>query len=258
MKRKKLKISILTLFPQMFESPFSHSIIKRAIDKKLLEITYVHIRDFGIGKHKLVDDSPYGGGVGMVMRFDVVEKAIEAAKCTTMKCRERICLMDAGGETFTQNKAYTYATYDHLILICARYEGIDHRIRTCIDDEISIGDYILTGGEIPAMVITDAVSRLLPGVLGKDASSKEESFQLSENASSHTLLEYPQYTKPALYKKLSVPDVLLSGNHQRIAAWRKKERVARTQKNRPDLLTKNQIPHRPMKNSPKKMEQDQK
>lgn len=232
----------------MFESPFSHSILKRAIEKNLLEITYVNIRDFGIGKHKLVDDTPYGGGAGMVMRVDVVEKAIAASRCKS-RCKERAILMDAGGETFSQDKAYIYTTYDHLILICAHYEGIDHRIRACIDEEISIGDYVLTGGEIPAMVITDAVSRLLPGVLGKDASSKEESFQLSEKEAC-TLLEYPQYTRPALYKKLSVPAVLLSGNHQDVAVWRKKERVARTQKNRPDLLTKTQTPHSPMKNSP--------
>lgn len=218
----------------MFSGPFSSSILKRAIEKNLLSIDFINIRDFGIGKHKIVDDTPYGGGVGMLLRVDVIDKAIQAARCNS-KCNERVILLDAGGETLTQQKAHTFTTFDHLILICGHYEGVDARISNFIDEEISIGDYVLTGGELPAMVITDTVARLLPGVLGKHESSYDESFQ-PDPLDSSLSVEYPQYTKPALYKGVTVPEVLVSGHHKHIAQWREQERKKRTKKNRPDLL----------------------
>jgi tRNA (guanine37-N1)-methyltransferase len=229
-----MKISLLTLFPDMFQGPFSHSIIKRASEKKAITIEFINIRDFGIGKHKMVDDTPYGGGAGMLMRVDVLDAAIQQAKCKK-NCKERVILLDATGATFTQKKANTLAEYDHLILICAHYEGVDERIRDFIDEEISIGDYVLTGGEIPAMVIIDAVARLIPGVLGKEESSMFESFQTYENQKQQ-LLEYPQYTKPAVYKNKEVPQILLSGHHANIQKWREEKSEKKTQKIRPDLL----------------------
>jgi tRNA (guanine37-N1)-methyltransferase len=172
----------------------------------------------------------------MLLRVDVVDQAIQKARCTHNSCKERVILLDAGGEKLIQPKVNTLAaTYDHLILICAHYEGIDHRIRNFIDEEISIGDYVLTGGELPAMILTDAVIRLLPGVLGKDDSSVYESFQ-SRDKQTVGLLEYPQYTKPTVYKGLQVPETLLSGHHKHIANWRVEESEKRTKKNRPDLF----------------------
>lgn len=217
-----MKISILTLFPEMFKGPFAHSILKRAKEKNLIEINYVNIRNFGIGKHHAVDDTPYGGGAGMLMQVDVVEQAIAKTKCSEKPCKEHVLLMDAAGETFTQKKAQTLTSYDHLIFICGHYEGIDYRIHEYVDEAISIGNYVLTGGEIPAMVITDAVARLLPGVLGNDTSSRKESFQ------SDNLLEYPQYTKPLTFKNSTVPEILLGGNHKKIAEWRQAQAVKRT------------------------------
>lgn len=224
-----MTISILTLFPEMFEGPFNFSIIKRAQDQNLIEINYINIRDFGISKHKVVDDKPYGGGVGMLMRVDVVDKAIEHTKNLKKFKKRRVILLDPQGKKFSQKDAKRLAQYDCLILVCGRYEGIDERTRDLVDEEISIGDYVLTGGEIPSMVVTDAVVRLLPGVLGKDESSERESFQ--EN-----LLEYPQYTRPDIYKNQKVPEILLSGNHEEIQKWRKNEALKRTKKRRPDLI----------------------
>lgn len=228
-----MKVSLLTLFPGMFDGPFSHSILKRAVEKNLLSFEYIDIREFGIGKHKIVDDTPYGGGAGMLLRVDVVHKAIEKARCKT-SCKERIILLDAGGQTFSQKKAEHFATYDHLILICAHYEGVDERIKDYIDEELSIGDYVLTGGELPAMVVVDTVARLLPGVLGKEESSKYESFQQGEDEK--IVLEHPHFTKPEVYNTVSVPPVLLSGHHANIQKWRKDQAQIRTKKNRPDLL----------------------
>lgn len=225
-----MKVSILTLFPEMFDGPFSHSIIKRAIDKKIVELEFINIRDFGIGKHKIVDDKPYGGGAGMLLKVDVLEKAISKASCKTKnkKCREKIILLDPQGKLFNQKKAENLSKLDHLILISARYEGVDERIKKFIDEKISIGDYVLTGGEIPAMAVTDTVVRLLKNVLGKDESSKFESFK--------PILEYPQYTRPEVYKNLKVPTILLSGNHEKIKQWRSREAIKKTKKLRPDLL----------------------
>lgn len=237
-----MKFSIITLFPEMFEGPFDHSILKNAQKRKLISIELVNLRRFGIGKHKIIDDKPYGGGVGMVMRPDVIQKAIEHTKChpsnTGKKCKERVILLDPQGKLFSQKGAKELTKFTHLILICGRYEGVDERVRRLIDEEISIGDYILTGGEIPAMVLTDTISRLLSGVLGKDQSSVSESFQkfIIDNKNLR-ILEYPQYTKPADFKGLKVPRILLSGNHTKIAQWRKTKAFERTKKRRPDLLT---------------------
>ena len=223
-----MKITILTLFPEMFQGPFDVSMIKRAQEKKLVEIRYINIRDFGIGKHKLVDDTPYGGGNGMILKVDVLHKAIEKAKDNKLKGNEqKIILLGAKGKTFNQRAAEKFSKLKHLIIICGHYEGFDERIKNYIDEEISIGDFILTGGEIPAMLITDSVIRLIKGVL-RDGSAALESFS--------PYLEHPQYTKPQEYENLSVPEVLLSGDHKRIDTWRKKESLAITAKLRPDLI----------------------
>lgn len=226
-----MKISILTLFPEMFNGPFRHSIIKRGVEKKLIEINFVNIRDFGLGKHKIVDDTPYGGGEGMILKVDVLDKAISSVKNSSFP-NEKIILLTAHGKTFNQTKASEYSTLDHLIIICGHYEGFDDRIKKFIDEEISVGDFILTGGEIPAMLITDSVARLVKGVI-KDNSSKNESFS--------PLLEYPQYTKPNIYKKLKVPEILLSGNHPEIDKWRKNKSMSITKKLRPDLIKKDKM-----------------
>jgi tRNA (guanine37-N1)-methyltransferase len=219
----------------MFAGPFDHSIVKNAINKKLVTINFVNLRDFGIGRHKVVDDKPYGGGVGMILKVDVVEKAIESAKDlpdgkTGKKPRthnQKVVLLDPRGKTYNQKKAREFSKIQHLILVCGHYEGIDERIDNFVDEKISIGDFILTGGEIPAMVITDSVIRLLTGTLKKKA-TEIESFSW--------YLEYPQYTKPRVYKNYSVPKVLLLGNHKKIEEWRKKASLAYTKKLRPDLL----------------------
>ncbi|MFH1833227.1 MAG: tRNA (guanosine(37)-N1)-methyltransferase TrmD [Candidatus Levyibacteriota bacterium] len=225
-----MKISILTLFPEMFQGPFDCSILKRAKYKKLINIKFVNIRDFGIGKHKIVDDAPYGGGVGMVMRVDVIKKAVEKTKCKE-KCKEKVFFLDPRGKTFNQKKAVEISKLNHIILICGHYEGIDERVRKFIDEEISIGDYVLTGGEIPAMVIVDCISRLLQGVLKKEEATRFESFSQMEN-----LVEYPQYTRPQDFNGQKVPNILLSGNHKEIAKWRKNMSLTLTKSNRPDLL----------------------
>jgi len=217
-----MKISVVTLFPEMFHGPFDHSIVKRAIDKKLVSIDYINIRNFATDKYKSVDGHPYGGGVGMILRVDVVDRALKSVK------KGHVILLDAGGTPYTQKKAKELSSIDHLILICGHYEGVDERIRQLADEEISIGDYVLTGGEIPAMVLVDSVVRLIPGVLAKPEAIVHESFTAP-------LLEYPQYTEPQIYKGLKIPPVLLSGNHKKIDAWRKDEALKRTRSRRPDL-----------------------
>ncbi len=238
-----MKISILTLFPEMFLGPFDHSILKRAQEKKLLEVEFINIRDFGIGKHKTVDDTPYGGGVGMVMRADVVADAILNAKCSSKgrsasgrKCDEKIILMDPRGETFSQKKAKEFAKIDHLIFVCGHYEGIDERILEFVDETISIGDYVLTGGELPSMVIVDAVTRLLPGAI-TDSATDTETFSL-QTQDGNKLLEHPHYTRPQTYQGMDVPEVLLSGNHADIEQWREEQARKITKNKRPDLLSK--------------------
>jgi len=231
----KITFHILTLFPQMFEGPLSESIIRRARDKNLIEIKLYDLRDWGLGKHKQVDDTPYGGGAGMVMKVDVIDEAVNSIKQKIKSKKDiKIILLTPQGEKLIQKKIRILAKGQslgrHLILVCGHYEGFDERVRSLVDEEISIGDYILTGGELPAMVLIDAITRLVPGVLGKDDSSEEESFE-------NNLLEYPQYTRPEEYKNMKVPDILLSGDHKKIAEWRKEEAVKKTKAKRKDLLT---------------------
>lgn len=218
-----LKITILTLFPQMFTGPFDFSIIKRAVEDEKIQINLVDIRDFGEGKHQVVDDKPYGGGIGMVLKVDVLEKAINSVKDKKLnKDEQKIILTSASGKNYNQTKAREYSKLKHLIIICGHYEGVDERIMEFIDEEISIGEFVLTGGEIPAMLITDSVVRLVPGVL-KEGATRLESF-------SDETLEHPQYTRPENYKGLKVPEVLLSGNHGKIEEWKRNESLKKTEK----------------------------
>ncbi|SRR5258706_4233124 len=228
-----MKVTILTLFPEMFSGPFDESIIKRAREKGLVEIELKNIREFGIGTHRVVDDKPYGGGVGMVMKVDVLDQAISSVRISGLqKAQEKVVLLDPRGEKFNQTHAKDFSKLQHLILVCGHYEGIDERVRNLVDATISIGDFITTGGEIPAMLITDSVVRLIGGVL-KDDATEHESFRIERN---EILLEYPQYTTPQEYKGERVPDILLSGNHKNISEWRHSESVKITKKHRPDLL----------------------
>lgn len=225
-----MKISILTLFPEMFEGPFDYSIIKQAQDKKKVDIEFVNIRNFGIGKHRVVDDKPYGGGHGMILRVDVLDAAISKAKGKNPQAfGQKVILLSPHGTTFNQKKALEFASLKHLILVCGRYEGVDERVKEFIDEELSIGDFIVTGGEIPAMIITDTVTRLIKGVL-KEGVTTAESFS--------PILEYPQYTKPNTHKNLQVPNILLGGDHGKIKLWRDNQALIATTKLRPDLLVR--------------------
>jgi len=219
-----MKIDILTLFPEMFAGPFDSSILRRAQDKSLVEINIHNLRDWATDKHKAVDDRPYGGGAGMVLRVDVIDRAVSDLKKSVISHQSSVILLDAGGETFNQQKAQKLSKLEHIILIAGHYEGVDHRVHEYIADKIvSIGNYVLTGGELPAMVVTDATARLIPGVIDP-ASLKEESFsaQYTDHSTPITNVEYPQYTRPEVYKNWRVPEVLLSGNHAEIEKWRKR------------------------------------
>lgn len=219
-----MKFSVLTLFPDMF-SPLKESIIGKAIEDKKIELNLINIRDFSKDKHKKVDDTPYGGGAGMVMKADVVYDAYEHIKDEKAK----VIFLSPQGKTLNQNKVKELATEEHIILLCGHYEGIDQRvIDEIVDEEISIGDYVLTGGELPAMVLIDSVSRYVEGVLSKD-SIKEESF-------TNNLLEYPQYTRPEIFYGIKVPEVLLSGHHENIKKWREEQSLKNTLQKRPNLL----------------------
>lgn len=219
-----MKIDILTLFPEMF-SPLKESIIKRAVENKKVEINIINIRSFASAPHYKCDDEPFGGGAGMVMICEPIFKAIESINTPDSK----IIYLSPRGKVFNQKMAQDYSKLNHIILLCGHYEGIDQRIIDYFNiEEISIGDYILTGGELPAMVLADSVIRLIPGVLSDD-STVEESF-------SNNLLEYNQYTRPAVYRDMAVPDILLSGNHKKIEEFRHNQSLEITQKNRPDLL----------------------
>ena len=220
-----MHFDVLTLFPEMF-SCLNESIIGRAKKNKQIDINLVNIRDFSENKHNKVDDTPYGGGAGMVMMPDVVYRAYESLN---NKDNAKVIYMSPQGKTLDQKKVVELSKEDHLIILCGHYEGIDQRVLDkIVDEEISIGDYVLTGGELPAMVLIDSVSRYVEGVLSKD-SIKEESF-------SNGLLEYPQYTRPEVFEGMKVPDILLSGNHQEIDKWRKEQSLEITKKKRPDLL----------------------
>lgn len=224
-----MKIDILSLFPMMFEGVFGSSIMKKAQDKNAVEFNIINFRDYADNKHSTVDDYPYGGGAGMVLKPQPIFDCIEAITKNS-KTSPRIILTCPQGETFTQSKAEELAHSDHLIFICGHYEGYDERIREhLVTDEISIGDYVLTGGELASMVVIDSVVRLLPDVLGNEQSHQEDSFSTG-------FLEHPHYTRPADFRGYKVPDVLLSGNHQKIAEWREKESLKRTYLRRPDLL----------------------
>jgi tRNA (guanine37-N1)-methyltransferase len=223
-----MRIDILTLFPNMFTGVFNESILKKAQEKKAVSLNVINFRDFADNKHKTVDDYPYGGGAGMVLKPQPIFDAV--AHVTKHSEHPRIILLCPQGERYTQKKAEELAKEDHLVLICGHYEGYDERIREyLVTDEISIGDYVLTGGELGAMVIVDSVVRLLPGVLGNEASPVHDSFSCG-------LLEHPHYTRPADFRGMKVPDVLLSGNHRLIEEWREKQSLKRTFLRRPDLL----------------------
>ena len=234
-----MRIDILTLFPKMFSGPFGESIIKRAQEKGLVEINIHDFRNFGEGERKSVDDRPYGGGVGMILRVDIIDKALSYIAAEYKSTKTKIVLLDAGGKKFTQTKVGELSTLKHLVLIAGHYEGIDARVHEhLVDEVISIGDYVLTGGEIPAMVLTDSIVRLLPGVLEKSEATQFESFsQNSELKNEQTdTLEYPQYTRPDEYRGWKVPEILLSGHHKEIEKWRKVESLIKTKKVRPDLI----------------------
>lgn len=231
-----MKIDVITIFPEMFSGVFSSSMIKRAQETGAVEIRVIDFRSFSTDKHHTVDDTPYGGGSGMVLKPEPIFHAVESLlEHRDGNKHPRILLTCPQGKLFNQEKAIELSREEHLIIICGHYEGYDERIRQhLVTDELSIGDYVLTGGELPAMVIVDAVVRLLPGVLGNERSAEEDSFR-------DGLLEYPQYTRPAGFRGWKVPEVLLSGHHARISAWRRKESLRRTLLRRPDLLEKAQL-----------------
>ena len=221
-----MKIQVLTLFPGMFAGPLDESIIKRARDAGLLDLQIHQLRDYAHDRHRSVDDRPFGGGPGMLLKPEPIFEAAEKLAGE----QTRVILLSPAGRTFNQAIAHELAQLPDILLVSGHYEGFDERIREHVaDDELSIGDYVLTNGSLPAMVVVDAVTRLLPGVLGDDESAHEESF-------SHGLLEYPQYTRPAEFRGMKVPEVLLSGNHAQIAKWRAEQSEQRTKERRPDLL----------------------
>jgi tRNA (guanine37-N1)-methyltransferase len=221
-----MKIDVLTLFPAMFAGPLDESIVKRACDTGLVDLKIHNLRDWTHDRHKTVDDRPFGGGPGMLLKPEPLFEAIESLK----REKTRVILMSPAGRQFNQAIARELAQQEELLLVTGHYEGFDDRVREKLaDDELSIGDYVLTNGALPAMVVIDAVVRLLPGALGDDESSRDESF-------SHELLEYPQYTRPAEFRGMKVPELLLSGNHAEIEKWRREQAKLRTKKRRPDLM----------------------
>jgi len=231
-----MRFDILSIFPDFFISPLQQSILGKAIERRLIEVKTHNIRDFALDKHKTTDDCPYGGGDGMVMKAEPIVSAVEAIKAA-IHDEAKVILTTPQGRPLEQELVSELATLNHLIIICGRYEGVDERVRQlAVDMEISIGDYVLSGGEIPALVIVDAVSRLIPGVLGSEVSAKEDSF--SSFGLSGGLLEYSQYTRPECFRELMVPEILLSGNHQEIRKWRRRESIKRTLNRRPELLKK--------------------
>lgn len=219
-----LEVDVLTLFPAMVEGPLALSIPGRIQEQGLASVRVHDLREFGLGRHKSVDDTPYGGGAGMVMRVEPIVAAIESVR----RPESIVILLDPGGEVFDHARAVALSSVQHLVFVCPRYEGVDERIRSFVDLELSIGDYVLTGGELPALVIIDAVLRLLPGAIDA-ASTAEESFSAG-------LLEYPQYTRPSSFRGMDVPEVLISGNHGAVARWRHDRALERTRERRPDLL----------------------
>jgi tRNA (guanine37-N1)-methyltransferase len=229
-----MEIQIFTIFPEMFQGPINASILKRAQEKELIKVQLVDFRTYAFSKHQNVDDSPFGGGAGMVLKPEPIYAAVEAVLGDPQAYRGKILLMSPQGRKFDQSLAIELAQEKSLAIICGHYEGFDERIRALVDQEISIGDYVLTGGEIPAMVVIDAVCRLIPGVLGETESFFADSFYQG-------LLEYPQYTRPRVFRGMAVPEVLLSGNHAAICKWRRREALRRTWQRRPELVDLEQL-----------------
>jgi len=231
LSKRSVEFDLLTLFPEMFQGPLSESLLKKAQSKGLLSFNVFNIRDFATDKHKTVDDTPYGGGSGMVMKVDVIVRALgkTAEKLNSRKAEKRIILMSPRGAKLTQQKAQELAKLKQLTIICGHYEGVDERVLDYIDEEISIGDYVLTGGELPAMVLIDAIARYIPGVVKEADSVTHDSFH-------NGLLDYPSYTKPPEFEGKKVPEVLLSGNHKEIEKWRGEQSLKLTKERRPDLL----------------------
>ncbi|MGF2052362.1 tRNA (guanosine(37)-N1)-methyltransferase TrmD [Enterococcus casseliflavus] len=224
-----MRIDVLTLFPRMFEGPLGESIIGKAREKGLLEINVSNFRDYSDNKHQTVDDYPYGGGAGMLLKVQPVYDNIKAIEEATPETKKRVILLDPAGKPFDQKMAEEFSTEEHLVFICGHYEGYDERIRSLVTDEVSLGDYVLTGGELGAMVMIDATVRLLPEVLGNQTSAQTDSHSTG-------LLEHPQYTRPAEFKGMKVPEVLMNGNHKLIEQWQLKESLRRTYQRRPDML----------------------
>lgn len=224
-----MDIHVFTLFPEMFTGYVNTSILKKAQEKELISINLINFREYSLSKHKNVDDTPFGGGAGMLLQPEPIFRALEGNLGGIDTYPGKIILMSPQGQTFNQDIAKALAQEEKLAIICGHYEGFDERIRSFVQLELSIGDYVLTGGELPALVVIDAVSRLLPGVLGEETSSISDSFY-------HGLLEYPQYTRPREFRGEKVPEVLVSGNHEQIRLWRRKESLRRTLKRRPELL----------------------
>ena len=222
------RFSIITLFQEFFQTPLAAGILGRAIEKNFISVDFANPRNYGIGRYRSVDDNPYGGGAGVIMRPDPIIKALESIE---RESHEAIILLSAAGTPYSQKKAEALRSCKHIIFICGRYEGVDHRITQFCTDEISIGDYILTGGEFGALIIIDSLARLIPGVVNNADSIVHESF-------SDGLLEYPQYTRPKKFRGMEVPEVLMSGNHQQIEKWRREQSIEITKTRRPDLLKK--------------------
>lgn len=234
-----MRFDVLTLFPEIFEGYLGQSVLKLAVEHGLVEVHLHNIRDWATDKHKTVDDRPFGGGPGMVLRVDRVVPCVEAVRAKDSD-PGHLVMLTPQGRRLTQTVVEELAGHRRLLLLCGRYEGFDERVRILVQpDEISIGDYVLNGGEVAAMVIIDSVIRMVPGVLGDDRSNRDDSF-----AGPERLLEYPHYTRPRAYRGLEVPEVLLSGNHQQIARWRQQQRVVRTQQRRADLLREHEQNHR--------------
>ncbi|MGG5331042.1 tRNA (guanosine(37)-N1)-methyltransferase TrmD [Enterococcus sp. AZ163] len=224
-----MRIDVLTLFPRMFEGPMSESIIGKAVEKNLLEINVHNFRDYSENKHQQVDDYPYGGGAGMLLKVQPIYDNLKAIEGAAGNQEKRVILLDPAGKPFNQKMAEEFANEDQLVFICGHYEGYDERIRSMVTDEVSLGDYVLTGGELGAMVMIDATVRLLPEVLGNQSSAKTDSHSTG-------LLEHPQYTRPAEFNGMQVPEVLMNGNHRLIEKWQLKESLRRTYLRRPDML----------------------
>lgn len=230
-----MKIDIISLFPEFFTSPLQESLLSKAIENNIIDVQIHNLRDFGQGIHKQVDDTPYGGGAGMILKADVLAQAVNKVK----NPQTTVILTDPAGQVFNQKLAKKLATKEHLVLIAGRYEGVDQRFKDrYVDMEISIGDYVLNGGEAAILVLIETVTRLIPGVIGKSESLESESFgQFDPSDQNKTLLEYPQYTRPAEFEGQSVPETLLSGNHGKIKKWRLEQALEKTKKLRPDLLS---------------------